>query len=191
MNLKALATPYAAGGMTFWMIGWRIPAVDSAITALELIRPHICYVNTATGAQSASEPTELKKAREKAAKLNYPLKSDWERRDLWTSGENAFCLVLPRLVDVDFPDADALTQEQRAFKAWWGGEFGKSFQERWEAFNTVVSSAIINLLWDAYAATEDNPAPALPELSQDAPADTEDPQALSDGELSTTTTISS
>lgn len=191
MNLKEFAVAYEARGMTLWFIGWRIPAVDTTITALEAIHPHYRYVNMKTGETAEREPEQLKKARIRAEKLNYPLRSDWEQQNLWGNGAITFCVALPRLVEVEFAPDEALTPDVKAFKAWRSGAFGKSFREQWESFHLLMSTDIIDVLWKGMNATEHNPAPAQPELAAEEPTEDDDPQSVSDGELSTEPTNNS
>lgn len=157
MDLKALCKSYEWQGMTIYMIGYRNPQVDIAITDLEELVPHVVYVNKQTGERVSEKPAALTKAEDNWDKMNVPVdkrKTDWEVRDLWTVWENTFVLTLPLIVHIDFPPPETAPLEVRMFEAFWN-ERNADTAQRWRDFKTVMSVNTVNALWDAYNATRD------------------------------------
>lgn len=189
MDFKSIARPYQWEDVTLWFLPYRHYLSDVAIEGLEAITPQAEYVNKETGARSSEMPAELAKAREKAARRNLPqsnIKTAWQTRRLWTDLHDLFWLVLPSIVAVDMPD-DPLPIQQ-AFYAFFTGQ-SKDIPTRWQEFNMIIGSLMINALWDGFNATRDNAAPAHPEMAQAVPPD--DPKGAVSGAASETSTSDS
>lgn len=158
--LREIAVAYDWQGVTLWVMPFRTLAVDAAIRGLEAIHPHYEYVHAKTGERRADQPEDYAKAVlaqaravEMTGKTDVPLKTHWQRVDLWETRENTFVGVLPLLVDVEFPERQSA--EVRAFRAAVWELRDRPLAERWDAFRAVIGTATSNALWDAYLATRD------------------------------------
>lgn len=172
MDIRRFAKPYQWQGATLWFLPYQALPCDVARFGLREIEPDIEYVNTKTGERViGDEPEALTKAKEKALKLNAPLKTDWAARGLWGSTHVWFWLYLPSIVAVDFPDFDDSTPlSLRMFSAYWNDP-GKTIAERWKLFTTSMPSDFLEALILGYESTRDNPAPSKPEMGQGEPDD--------------------
>lgn len=189
MDIRQIARPHAWAGATLWFLPYRALPVDIARFALQEIEPEYEYINTKTGERViGDEPEALTKARTKAEKMGYALKSDWERRYLWNVSHEAFWLYLPALVALDLPEFDDSTPSAlRVFAAYWDDP-GKTPAERWATFSTLMPTEAVNALIEGWQATRDNPAPGKPELGQ---AEPDDPKGESTGDAHETATNAS
>jgi hypothetical protein len=93
---------------------------------------------------------------------------------------------MPSIVAIDFPDFDDSTPtELRVLAAYWNDP-GKTIADRWNCFNLIIGTATLTALWNGFAATRDNPAPAKPELGQVEPKNPLPESNGSESEPSTT-----
>lgn len=167
MDIRQIARPFEWEGATLWFLPYRALPVDIARMGLNDIEPEWEYVNTKTGERVVGdEPEALAKARAKANKMGYALKSDWQQNRLWNVTHECFWLYLPAVVSVDFPEFDESTPAaMRVFAAYWN-DAGKTIRERWAAFSSFIPTEVVNALIEGWNETRDNPLPGKPELAQ-------------------------
>jgi hypothetical protein len=207
MDIKSLAKPYEWQGATLWFMPYRTPHIDIAVRALNELEPEMVYVNTKTGERVTEEPDALTKAKakyaetrrrhmERWASLNQKpdeamlaqvvVKSEWVEERNWTLIHDTFYLCMPSIVAIDFPDFDEnIATELRVFAAYWKDP-GKTIADRWNCFKLIIGTATLTALWNGFAATRDNPAPAKPELGQVEPKNPLPESNGSESEPSTT-----
>ena len=190
MDIKSLAKPYEWQGATLYFMPYRTPHVDLAVRALNDLEPETEWVNTKTGQRLLEEPADRAERRVRVEKRGgkLPDSAEWVQERNWTLIHDTFYLCLPSIVAIDFPDFDEDTStELRVFAAYWNDP-GKTIAERWNCFRQIIGTATLTAIWNGYALTRDNAAPAKPELGQVEP---KDPLPENGGDANETPTTSS
>lgn len=200
MDLRKLALSYPAfdGAVTFYLLPYRRLETEISISELNAMEPQLVYVHIKTGERRLKKPADLAELEAKASAITdaaiakvqqlklsddkaevvlNPAKAkadkllaqvEWETVNQWTVMHRTFIYCEGATVAIDF--SDVLPQELMAFREYWQTR-DRVTADRWQTFQAVIGTSVVNAWWDAYSSTRDTVGAAPKALSEDEPKD--------------------